>query len=279
MEIIHKSLSLLIVAGALALLPGCVEDPVIHPQEQQSQDPQPSNAVDITLKQYTKISSPVSEISGMCFNKDASGFFVVSDEEGLFEVGLDGKKVREIWTSSSWGKGEDHDLEAVAYDAAGGKLYVLDETESRIYLLSGTNLDTRSVFMDIKMGGTDSDKGPEGMSWGDGKLFVTNQGSPTKLAIIDVAAKKVTTEKNISFVKKYLSDVCYDSKDGTLWIIDSKADAFFHCSQDGTLLGTYRLGFSVAQAEAIAIDRKNSCVWLGSDEKPSSSIYKIPLTF
>lgn len=266
---------------------GCLQDRPVAAQEedggQQQEQPdvqggEPSAPVEMTLTGHSVVNTSVREISGMCFNKDASGFFVVSDENGLYEIDLGGKILKEIWTSSDWGK-EDHDFEAVALDAAGGRLFLLDETESRIYVLTGANWGTRNVFMDIDLGTTDPGNGPEGMCWGDGKLYVTNQGSPTRLAAVDVATKTIVSHADLTFMKKYLSDASYDSKDGTLWIIDSKADAFFHCKPDGTLLGTYRLGFSVAQAEAIAVDRKNSCIWLGSDEKPTSPLYKIPFTF
>lgn len=268
MEIISRYLgSLLAAAAVVVTLCGCAKAPY-------RTDPEVPNGggggpVDVTLTDYREFQTGVTELSGLCFNAVGSGFYAVSDRGGLYEINLEGGTVRELLSSGN-------DLEAVALDSKGSVIYAVDESTGEILTLSGDGYKTAGLLATVSIpGGGKKNRGPEGMAFHDGKLILANQAEPTVLVDFSIAEKKITAERTVTFAT-YLSDICYDQTDDTLWILDSKGPAVYHCKQDLTLLGTYRIPF-VAQAEGLEVDHRRSCLWIGCDT--TAKLYKVSIAF
>lgn len=102
--------------------------------------------------------------------------------------------------------------------------------------------------------------------------YIGNQGSPTRILKYNIRTSGTAGWFDINFVSKYISDLCFDPVDNTMWIVDSKGPAFYHCSLDGQLIATYNIPF-VKQAEAIAVDHAAGIVWIGCDV--TSKLYEI----
>lgn len=252
------------VAAAL-LCCGCLGDePFVsdNPHEEQQDDQSRQKAEVYTITEYQILKTEVPELSSICFNAKADGFYAVGDEGGVYELGLDGKTRSVLYTKGN------HDWEGV--ELRGNSILLIDETESVLYSLEGGSLNKISAIT-IPDGGA-SGKGPEGIMCVGDVVYVGNQASPTRIVRYSLTEKATKGWFDISFVSKYISDLYYDQTDNTMWIVDSKGPAFYHSTLDGKLLATYKIPF-VDQAEAIAIDHKGGIAWIGCDT--SSNIYKI----
>ena len=60
-------------------------------------------------------------------------------------------------------------------------------------------------------------------------------------------------------------------------VADSNESKLFVCTPDGTLVATYDLP-EIENAESVCVDRKNDCVWVGSDED-SPKLYRLEFQF
>ena len=252
------------MAAAALLCCGCVEDNAYSASDsgQEQEEEQSQTAAVYTISEYQAIATDVEELSGICFNAAADGFYAVGDEGSVYEIGFDGKT-----RSLLYDKG-NHDWEAV--ETYGSSILLMDESESTLYSLDGGVLKTISVI-DIPDGGV-SGKGPEGIMCVGDVVYVGNQTSPTRIVRYSLTEKTDKGWFDIKFVKKNISDLFYDKTDNTMWTVDSKGPEFYHSTLDGKLIATYKIPF-VDQAEAIAIDHENGTAWIGCDT--SSKLYKI----
>ncbi|MCQ2181137.1 MAG: SdiA-regulated domain-containing protein [Bacteroidales bacterium] len=206
----------------------------------------------------------VKELSSLCFTSSEDGFYAVGDEGDVFELGLDGKTVSKLYSKVN------HDWEGV--DCNGNVIYLMEETESALYKLQGGKL-TKVADIDVPGGGV-SGKGPEGLMCAKDLAYIGNQMSPTRIVKYSLTKSESLGWFDISFVSKYISDLCFDPVDNTMWIVDSKGPAFYHCTLDGKLIATYNIPF-VEQAEALAVDHNGGIAWVGCDK--TSNIYKIKI--
>lgn len=251
------------MAAAALLCCGCVEDNVFSDDpEQEQEEEQPQGVKIYTISEYQTFKTEVGELSSICFNAKADGFYAVGDEGTVYEIGTDGKT-----RSLLYDKG-NHDWEGV--ELYGNSILLIDESESTLYSLDGGTLKKISVI-EIPDGGA-SGKGPEGIMCVGDELYVGNQASPTRIVRFNLKEKASKGWFDITFVKKNISDLFYDKADNTMWLVDSKGPAFHHSTLDGKLIATYKIPF-VDQAEAIAIDHKNGVAWIGCDT--SSNLYKM----
>lgn len=254
------------MAAAVFVCCGCLTDKayVAGSEEQEERPGIPATAKDYMITGYESYATEVGELSSLCLNQKKDGLYAVGDEGEVFEIGFDGKTRKVLL------KKDGHDWEGV--DCHGTDLLLMEETESSIYRFSGSKL---SLVAEIDVpGGGVSGKGPEGIMCVNGMVYVGNQAQPTRIVKYDMAEGKTCGWFDVGFVTKYISDLCYDSVDNTMWVIDSKGPAFFHCTLDGTLIATYHIPF-VTQAEALAVDHASGIAWVGCDK--TSKLYKIPI--
>lgn len=254
------------MAAAVFVCCGCLADNayVAAPEEQEQQTETPADAKEYTVTQYESFATEVGELSSLCLNQKKDGLYAVGDEGEVFEIGFDGK-TRKILM-----KKDGRDWEGV--DCQCDDILLMEETESTIYRLSGDRLS--EVAKISVPGGGVSGKGPEGIMYVNGLVFVGNQAQPARIVKYNLAQDKTEGWFDIKFVSKNISDLCYDSVDNTMWVIDSKGPAFYHCTLEGTLIATYRIPF-VEQAEGLAVDHAQGTVWVGCDK--TSKLYRIKI--
>lgn len=198
----------------------------------------------------------VPELSGICFSADSSSFFAVSDRGGLYCIDASGKA--RLLSSTSY------DLEGVTVNRKTGKVYLIAEKQSALLKYES---GTVSKVADIDIDAEDpSGKGIEGVAWyKDDQLLIANQAEPTRIVRYSLGTGSVQETINISFAS-YLSDICYDSSDNSIWIVDSKSQAVHHCKMDGTLLKTFSQKDLGGGLEALEIDSKKGLLWIGKDD-------------
>lgn len=219
---------------------------------------------EFTISAYESFQTEVKELSSLCFNQAGDGFYAVGDEGSVYEIGRDGKTRKVLYNK------DNHDWEGVERHASG--ILLMEETESALYRLSSGEL---TLVAEIPIpGGGASGKGPEGIMCAGDVVYVGNQSQPTRIVKYDLAEGMTVGQFDIKFVKKYISDLFYDPVDKTMWVIDSKGPAFYHCTLEGVLLATYNIPF-VDQAEALVIDHTAGIAWVGCDT--SAKLYKIPI--
>lgn len=253
------------VAAAALVCCGCQPDNKFdNAPSQEEQGEGGAQPREFTVESYEALPTEVKELSSLCFNQSGDGFYAVGDEGAVYEIGLNGDTKKVLFNKGN------HDWEGVERHSSG--ILLMDETESVLYRLSSGNL---SRVADIPIpGGGASGKGPEGIMCVGDVVYVGNQAQPTRIVKYDIAEGKTVGQLDIKFVKKYISDLCYDPVDNTMWVIDSKGPAFYHCTLEGVLLATYNIPF-VDQAEALVIDHTAGIAWVGCDT--SSKLYKIPI--
>lgn len=247
--------ALFALVGCALLGVACVEDEV-------------APSAPLPTGQYDEFQTEVTGLSGLCLNLAGDGLVAVSDKGNVYELEFDGTTRRVLYSSK-------HDFEAITADTGAGVYYMADEGENAVYRLSGDAFDRLDLVTEVDVpGGGVANKGLEGICWCGESLLVANQAQPTLILRYSLLSGKITEEIPIDFAT-FLSDICYDSVRGTLWVLDSKSKSIRVCSPKGVVQQTYAVDF-VPKAEAMALDRKHGVVWLGCDE--SSRLYRVRMT-
>ncbi len=216
---------------------------------------------------YTVYATEVYGLSGLCFGKDKSTLFAVSDKYGIYELNTNGSTKRKLPYSGS------NDFEAITINPATGTIYLADEFEMNLLQLSADET-TVSTVTHITVPGAISNKGIEGLAFGRDTLYAVNQQSPTILIKYSLAAHAETGRITLSFAQ-YLSDIFFDESDQSLWICDSYQQKIFHCNLNGDVIASQSVEF-VAKPEALAVDRAANIAWVGCDQ--TGKLYRIKLT-
>lgn len=216
-------------------------------------------------KDYEEFSTAVLGLSGLCFSKDSSSLLAVSDKYGIYELNLDGTTKRKLDYNGG------NDFEAITYNYKSENYVLADETNMTVSTLNSDY--TLTQITKITIDGGISNKGLEGTTYGEDTLYICNQEAPTALIKYDLKSKTEISRKTLSFAG-YLSDICYDRSDKTLWICDSLQKKLYHCTLNGSVIAEQNIDF-VAKAEALAIDRKKNIGWIGCDL--TGNLYKVKL--
>ena len=175
-----------------------------------------------SLPPYSIYSTGVKEFSGVCYNQAKTALLAVSDLGGIYEINFDGTTRQELPYKGN------NDFEAITMNPQTGEIYLADERVNKIYKLTSANTTTLTEIVAIKISGAIANKGLEGVAYGADTLYITNQTSP---AILIKYALKTGVEIRIPIhFATFLSDICYDGTDHSLWILDSKRKRVTHCS-------------------------------------------------
>jgi len=236
------------------VIQGCTNGVPYNPEEEPNE-----------TAEYTAYTTSVSELSGICFTVGNTSLMAVSDKGRIYEIALDGKTIRQLPYSIT------SDFEGITMNHSTGEIFVADETAMAIYKVAA-NETSLTEIVKINIPNAISNKGIEGVTYHDGVFYITNQTEPTRLFTY-VQSTQSLTYVDITFAQ-YLSDVCYDTSDNTLWIADSNSKKVFHCNLNGTLINSQSVSF-IAKAEAIAVDRSKGYMWLGCDS--SGKLYKVKM--
>jgi uncharacterized protein YjiK len=216
-------------------------------------------------KEYTEYETTVSELSGLCFTANNASFMAVSDRGMIYEISKTDFTARKLPYSGT------NDLEGITINTATGDVYVVDEAENTVYKLSA-NQQSLTKVVEINIPNAVHNKGLEGISYGNDSLYIVNQASPTRLLKYCLSTKTISY-KDVTFAT-FLSDICFDASDNTLWIVDSKSKKVFHCDLSAKVLSTQSIEY-ITQAEGIAVDREAGYLWICCDT--SSKIYKVKI--
>ncbi len=218
-----------------------------------------------TDKGYEEFSTDVSGLSGLCFSPDSSFLMAVSDKFGIYELNFDGSTKRKLDYNGA------NDFEAITLNYKTGNYLLADETNMTISVLNADR--TLTQITKVTVNGGISNKGLEGLTYGEDTLYIANQEAPAALIKYDLKTDAEKFRKTLTFAG-YLSDVCYDRTDKTLWICDSMQKMLYHCSLNGDVIASQSIDF-VPKAEALVIDRKNKIGWIGCDL--TGKLYKVKL--
>ena len=274
----------LIVCAALAV--SCLPEDNYHPVEtpepgpEQTTPQEPANPQDqITLeknsngcyilkdqKVYNTGVEP-SGLSSIILNQKGDGFYVAHDEGTLYEIGFDGTVKNTVPLDPV------NDWEGLTIDRATGTIYICAERERKIYKADVATKKATLVLAGINEGSADN-RGYEGLAYGDGKFFIANQEKPKRIYTYDVASGTLLGSVDLEF-PAYLSDLCYDDRDGTLWLTDSKRQVLSNIKTDGTIIAQYDISF-VQKPEGFCLDTAHNLFWFVCDNtnKLHSASYK-----
>ncbi len=222
------------------------------------------------MGEYSVVEVDVKELSGLCFNNDASELLACGDKGVIKTVSFDGV-AEEFWVSPS-------DMEGITMDPSTGDIYLAIEGKQEIHLLSAPEYSSQTVAFAVKeaVEGRYDNSGLEAVEYyKDGILFVGSQKG-ANLWQYKLDGTMVSKISLSSFASE-IAGLCYDPQSGRLWVTDSKKAKIFVCSPDGNLLATYDISF-IDNAESICVDRRNDCVWVASDED-DTKLYRIAFRF
>lgn len=198
----------------------------------------------------------ISGFSGVCMNEDGTGLYGVADEGDIYKISFEGKKLGKLPLNV------EKDFEGVTTDATNKVVYVCEEREWAIYKLSPEKSEATKVA-DIAVENGVENKGLEGIAYGKGNLYVANQQYPTTIFTYSISEGKVTSSVTVDFAK-FLSDLCYDATNDTLWVVDSKQRLLFNISVEGEVLATYDVSF-VPKPEGVCVDYERGVMWFACD--------------
>lgn len=153
----------------------------------------------------------------------------------------------------------------VAVNAAGGQVFFSDDNKKRIFIIQigadgilGTGDDKRTYIKTADFGSTD----PEGLAYGQGKLFIADGGGK-EVYIVDPGANGkfdgvvapgddiVTHFDTSGMAQTDPEGIEYNPDDNTLFIVSNKTAAdIAETTLDGTLLRTIEISFINAKAKA-----------------------------
>jgi len=249
MKIVYSVFAFLSV---IVCLNSCVQDPVVIDNPNK--------------KDYTEFSTQVIGLSGLCFSKDSSSLLAVSDKFGIYELNFDGTTKRKLPYDGT------NDFEAITINHNSGDIYVADESLMTLLLLSKDEKSLTPVTK-IEVSGGVSNKGIEGLTYGLDTLYAVNQELPTDLIKYSLKSKTEVSRIHVTFAI-YLSDICFDSTDNTLWICDANQKMLFHCNLNGQVIASQSISF-IVKAEALLIDRTSNIAWIGCDQ--TGNLYRVKL--
>jgi uncharacterized protein YjiK len=241
-------------SAALLLLQSCSNGSPYNP------DDMPDNN-----SEYTVYSTGVPELSGICFTAGNLSLMAVSDRGTICEITLEGATIRRLPYSAG------ADFEGITMNRATGEIFIADEANMTVYKLSASETSLTEV---VKINIPDGvyNKGIEGVAYHNGILYIVNQEAPARLFTC-VISTQTTSYTDITFAQ-FLSDICYDDSDNTLWIADSKSKKVFHCNLNGKVIASQAVDY-IAKAEALAVDRNKGYMWIGCDS--SGKLYKVKI--
>lgn len=198
----------------------------------------------------------ISGFSGVCLNENGTGLYGVADDGDIYNISFEGEKLGKLPLNV------EKDFEGVTTDATNKVVYTCEEREWAIYQLNSEKSEATKIA-NINVENGVENKGLEGIAYGKGNLYVANQQYPTTIFTYTLSEGKVTDSVTVDFAK-FLSDLCYDETNDTLWCVDSKQQLLFNIALDGELLATYDVSF-VPKPEGICVDYQRGVMWFACD--------------
>lgn len=243
-------------------LGACLKDePVIIDNDDDQQ------VTTYTMGAPADYSTKLEGLSAICLNEAGDGLLVAEDNGHVYEFGLDGQ----LKNTCSFAKPDDaHDWEGIT-KAPDGSIYLSEERTREIYKLSADHKSVSLVSKGPEEAGSEENQGYEGIAAGNGVLYVANQSKPKRVYAYSIADKTWATAFDADWATS-LSDIYYDSADGTLFITDAKTQKLTQVKTDGTKVQEYNISF-VKKPEGFCKDAKNKTFWFICDS--TSKLYSV----
>lgn len=239
--------------------------------------------VEFTKKLQTSDGKWIPELSGLCLSKDGDFLWGCDDNGGLYKINFDGT------FSLHWDKSAE--MEALAIDPATGTMYIgLESTSNSGYVVPSPGYNSKTNFGWVVDGASDmGNSGVEGIAWYKGEILLGTQTGATLFRY--TLDGKLQEKKSLRTVCSNISEIAgldYDEENDWLWVIDSNSnsekpqyDPYTIYLFDGAatkLIAKYYIGdFADWNPEAICVDKKNGCIWVGEDcgDEQFSLLHKV----
>jgi uncharacterized protein YjiK len=222
------------------------------------------------LSGRTVLEVDVEELSGLCLNAKGDALLACGDDGDVKSISFKGETAP-IWSA-------DMDMEGITLNPSTGDMYIAVEGKQEVLRLAAPDYDTPEVMFQITeaVEGRFFNDGLEGITYyKNGRLLVGSQkGAYIWLCKLDGT---ILSRISIECFASEVADLCYDPEGDYLWVLDSEKKMMYICSVRGELIQAYDIK-DIENAEAICVDRKNGCVWIGSDEK-NPKIYRYGIIF
>ncbi|MBR2227946.1 MAG: hypothetical protein IJ893_08775 [Bacteroidales bacterium] len=254
-----------------------------RPDEYQPKDlPVMGSHVTYTLQAGGK---KVEELSGLCLSIGEDFLWGVHDKGTLYRINFDGT-FEQKWYHEA-------DMEGITMDPSNGDLYIgLESSSKSAYKLPAPGYDSYSSLYAVEGVESMGNSGIEGITWHKGNLYF---GSQTGARLFEYTLSGTQLSKrslrDVTSTISEVGDLCYDPVSDYLWVIDSNSNkdrpeylpfTLYLFNGDATkLLQTYYVGdFAHWNPEAVCVDHKNNCIWLGEDcdSGNPSLLHKISFT-
>ena len=228
----------------------------------------------------------VPELSGLCLSKDGDFLWGVHDKGTLYKINFDGTYEKQWYREA--------DFEALAIDPSTGDLYIgLESSSKSVYKVPYPNYNSK-VDVPIVVEGVASmgNSGVEGIAWYNGDLlFGTQTGATLFQYSMDGTQKFKKSLREAAPTISEIGGMDYDPENDWLWVIDSNSNKdkpqydpytiYLFKGLGEELLAKYPIGdFANWNPEAICVDKKNGCIWVGEDCDSSypSILHKVLFT-
>lgn len=242
--------------------------------------------VEFTTKLQSGDGKWIPELSGLCLSKDGDFLWGCDDNGGLYRINFDGT------FSLHWDKSAE--MEALAMDPATGTIYIgLESTSNSGYVVPAPGYNSKTNFgWVVDEAANMGNSGVEGIAWYKGELLLGTQTGATLFRY--TLDGKLQEKKSLRTVCPTISEIAgldYDEENDWLWVIDSNSnkdnpqyDPYTIYLFDGAatkLIAKYYIGdFADWNPEAICVDKKNGCIWVGEDcgDEKFSLLHKVKFT-
>ena len=214
----------------------------------------------------------VQELSGLCLSKDGDFLWGVHDKGTLYRINFDGTFVKQWYREA--------EFEGLTMDPATGDLYIgLESSSKSVYRVPAPGYNGKDDNFTIKVEGVEDmgNSGCEGIAWHKGNLyFGTQTGARLFEYKLDGTRLWKKSLRDVTSTISEVGDLCYDPVSDYLWVLDSNSNkdkpqylpfTLYLFTGDGSkLLATYSLAnFANWNPEAVCVDHKNNCIWIGDD--------------
>lgn len=250
---------------AVSSLASCLRDePVIIDNGDDQQ------VTTYTLGTPVDYATNLEGLSAICLNEAGDGLLVAEDNGHVYEFDLDGNLKKTNVMPNPDGRSKV-DLEGIA-KASDGSIFLCEERFREVWKLSADHKSMTLLSKGPEEPGSEDNQGYEGIAAGpDGILYVANQSKPFRVYTYSTASKAWATAFDIDWAQS-LSDIYYDSDDGTLFITDAKTQKLTQVKTDGTKVQEYSISF-VKKPEGFCKDAKNKTFWFICDS--TSKLYSV----
>ena len=254
-----------------------------RPEEYQPKDlPVMGSHVTYKLQAGGKM---VEELSGLCLSKDEDFLWGVHDKGTLYKIHFDGSFEQQWY--------HEADMEGITMDPSNGDLYIgLESSSKSAYKVPAPGYNSYSSLFAVEGVESMGNSGIEGITWHKGNLYFGSQtGARLFEYSLDGTQLSKKSLRDVTSTISEVGDLYYDPVSDYLWVLDSNSNKdrpeylpftlYLFNGNATKLLATYSIGsFANWNPEAVCVDHKNGCVWVGEDcdSGNPSLLHKISFT-